>query len=312
MKRNRKHIGCKTLSSLAAIACAGSLAPVAALGQGAAEFEAVDLHTPYAKTHVIPGFGYRTEADIDDGGSFSEMAFSVRGGPGFTLSEDLHLYALGSYRFTHYDFQDVSDDPDNFHTFRATPVLRWTMDDAWTIYGGPSIGFSAQEGADFGDSVTYGALAGVSYKVHDALSVGGGLGIFSRIEDDVRIIPFITANWDMSEQFNLRVGFTEVAASGGLGAEVTYDLNDQFVLGGGIQFQEKRYRIEAGDGVLNDKSMPIYAKVGWRMSENMLFEFQAGVAVGGEILLEDDSGNEILEEDYDPAAIFGVRAVFNF
>lgn len=313
MKRNRKHIvGCKALSSLAAIACAGSLAPVAALGQGAAEFEAVDLHTPYAKTHVIPGFGHRMNTDIDGGGEFSETAFSVRGGPGFTLSEDLHLYALGSYRFTHYDFEDVSDDPDNFHTFRATPVVRWNMDDAWTIYGGPTIAFSAQEGADFGDSVTYGALGGVSYKVHDALSVGGGLAISSRIEDDFRIIPFITANWDFSEQFNLRVGFTEVAASGGLGAELTYELNDQWVLGGGIQFQEKRYRIEAGDGVLNDKSVPIYAKAGWKMSENMLFEFQAGVAVGGEILLEDDDGQEVFEEDYDPALIFGLRAVFNF
>ena len=313
MKRNRKHtVGCKTISSLAALACAGSLAPLAALGQGAAEFEAVDLHTPYTKTHVIPGFGYRTEADIDGGGAFSEMAFSVRGGPGFSLSEDLHLYALGSYRFTHYDFEDVSEDPDNFHTFRATPVVRWTMDDAWTIYGGPTIAFSAQEGADFGESVTYGGFGAFSYKVHDALSLGAGLGIFSRIEDDARIIPFITAYWDISEQFNLRVGFTEVAASGGLGAELTYELNEQWVLGGGIQFQEKRYRIEAGDGVLNDKSVPIYAKAGWRISENMLFEFQAGIAVGGEILLEDDDGNEIAEEDYDPSAIFGLRAVFNF
>src|SRR5688572_20928985 len=134
MKRNRKYnVGRKMVGSLAAIA----LAPVAALAQGAAEFEAVDLHTPVAQTHVIPGFGHRLDAEIDDSGGveFSETAFSVRGGPAFDLREDISLYTLASYRYSHYDWKNVGADPfENIHYFRATPVVRWQMDDVWTIY----------------------------------------------------------------------------------------------------------------------------------------------------------------------------------
>lgn len=325
MKRNRKHnVGRKTVGSLAAIACAGSLAPVAAFGQGASEFEALDLHTPYTKTHVIPGFGHRLGSDVDNSGALtggpddaelSETSFSVRGGPGFSLSEDLHLYALASYRFSRYDWKNTPGDQfEDIHMFRATPVLRWTMDETWTIYGGPTIAFAAEDGADFGSSVTGGGFGAFSYKVHEDLAVGAGLGIFSQIEDDARIVPFVTADWRFYEQWNLHVGFTEVAATGGLGAEVSYDLNDQWRVGGGIQFQQKRFRLAeaTGDAVAQDKSIPIFARATWKMSENMAFEFLAGVAAGGELLIEDNDGNEIFEEDYDPSALIGLRAVFNF
>lgn len=302
--------------SIVSLACAGSLAPaVPALAQGAAEFEAADLQSPVTATRVIPGFGYRSDGDIDGGGEFSEVAFSIRGGPSFAFSENIRMVAWASYRFSHYDFSGF-DPWENIHTFRATPIVNYAMNEQWSFYGGPTFGISGEEGADFGHSFTAGALAGVSYKVHDRLSVGGGLGFFSQIEDDARLVPFITANWQFLDQWNLRVGFSEVAASGGLGAEVSYDINPHWKVGTGFQFQQKRFLLDEDgpvpDGVGQDKSVPIYAKVGWQVTEKTLVELLVGVAVGGEVLLEDENEREIAEEDYDPSALIGLRAVFTF
>lgn len=305
--------------SIVSLACAGSLVPAgSALAQGAAEFEAVDLHSPYTGVRIIPGFGYRADGDIDNSpGEFSEVAFSIRGGPSFALTDNIRLNALASYRFSHYDFSDFAVEPwENIHTFRATPILTYLINEQWTAYGGPTVAISGEEGADYGHSFTGGGLVGVSYKVNDQLSVGGGLGIFSQIEDDARLAPFLTANWQFLAHWNLHVGFTEVAANGGLGAEITYDLNPQWKVGAGLQFQRKRFLLDEDgpipDGVGEDKSFPIYAKVGWQVSDSTLVELIAGIAAGGEITIENSDGREIAEEDYDPSAIIGLRAVFKF
>ena len=113
---------------LAAIACAGSLTPASVLAQGAEEFESLDPDSPVTGTRVVPGFGYRAAAEIDDtgGAEFSETAFSVRGGPSFTLGEDIKLAAFGSYRYSHYNFTDVAADPfENIHTFRLAPIFSY-------------------------------------------------------------------------------------------------------------------------------------------------------------------------------------------
>jgi len=287
------------------------------LGQGSDAFEAIDPENPYMNTRVIPGFGYRSKADIDSGGEFDELAFSVRGGPSFALGNDIRLNAIASYRYSHYDFSGFGIDPwENIHTFRLTPLFVYKMDDAWSFWGGPTVAFSAEEGADWSKAFTGGAFAGVNYHYSDVLSFGGGLGITSQIEDHPAILPILLANWKFADQWTARVGFSEVAASGGIGAEVSYDLNEQWKLGAGIQFQRKRFRLdESGpipDGVGQDKSVPIYVKAAWELSPSATLEFLVGINAGGQVLAEDNDGQRLAKEDYDPSALIGFRAVFSF
>src|SRR5687767_8405304 len=159
MKRNQgSKIKTHSMRAALSLACIGSLAPaLPALAQGAAEFEAVDPQTPFEGVRVIPGFGYRAKADIDRGGEFGETALSVRGGPAFSFGEDLKLNTIGTYRFSHYDWSDFGTDPwEDIHTFRLTSVVAYTMNDQWTFYGGPTAGFSGEQGADFSHSFTLG------------------------------------------------------------------------------------------------------------------------------------------------------------
>jgi hypothetical protein len=310
-------------TGLAALLVGASLASVLPLAaQDVGGYEGIEQHsTVEGGFRVGVGFGYRTDADIDDhNGEFNETRGSVTGMGIISVNDKWTFNPILSYRFSLYDFSDGPDGDlwDDIHTVRFTPLVQYKLDEKWTIFGGPSAGFSAESDADITTAWTFGAIAGVRYKVSETLTVGGGLGVFSQIEDDPSILPLLIVNWQITERLDLRAGFSEVAAAGGLGAELGYKLNEKWTVGGGLQFQKKRFRLSedssapAPDGVGEDTSVPIYAKVGWHPSTDVALELMAGINAAGNVRVEDDDGDKLADEDYDPSAIFGVRLLFNF
>ncbi len=259
--------------------------------------------------------GYRADADIDGGGDFNETRFSLTGSKAFNPNERLRLDPIVSYRFSAYDFSSAEPWED-VHGLRATFLARYALDGKWAVFGGPSIGIAAESGADLGDSFVYGGALGVSYSVSEMLTVGGGLTFSSEIEDEARVRPILILNWRINDRWTVESGYTEVAGAGGPGGEITYKINDQWSVGGGMQFQEKRFRLSddgpVRDGVGEDTSLPIYAKVIWQACPNAAFELVGGVAAWGELRLENRHGHKIAETDYDPAPLIGLRALFSF
>src|SRR6185436_12625197 len=119
-------------------------------------------------------------------------------------------------------------------------------------------------------------------------------------------------NWQITEQWSFNAGFTEVAAEGGIGAEINYKINEKWSAGAGVQFEKKRFRLSddgpVPDGVGEDRSVPIYAKITWQACTNAAIELIGGVQAGGQVRLEDKKGHKLAEEDYDPSGLFGLRA----
>ncbi len=310
--RHRRQTGFAALLVSTSLASTLSLA-----AQDFGGYEGLESSTVEGGFKVSVAGAYRTEADIDGGGDFSEGRFSVMGLGIIKLNEQWTVNPVFSYRLSLYDFSGT-DPWDDIHTLRTTPLVQYNLDDHWTIFGGPSVGFSAESDADIGNAFTFGAVVGVRYKISPNVTIGGGLGVFSQIEDDATILPLFTLNWQIADQLNLRAGFSEVAAAGGLGAELEWKFDEHWSVGAGAQLQTKRFRLsdDSGapvrDGVGEDTSVPIYGKVTWHASKHASVELVAGVAVGGEVRLEDDDGHKIAEEDYDPAGLFGIRALFSF
>lgn len=265
---------------------------------------------------VAASIGYRADADIDNhGGDFNETRLSLTGSRAFNVNEKLKIEPIVAYRFSAYDFSQPEPWED-IHTFRATVLAHYAIDDTWTIFGGPSIAFSGESDADFGDAVTIGGALGASYRVSKSLVVGAGFTVSSEIEDDARIRPLIILNWQINDRWSLESGYTEVAGGGGPGGEIRYKINDGWSVAGGVQYQEKRFRLSdegrVRDGVGEDSSLPIYAKVTWQVFPNAALELVGGVSVGGELRLENRDGHKIAELDYDPAPLVGLRAIFTF
>src|SRR5436190_16516700 len=306
----RNHVNKNILTALGVV-CAGT-----GLAQDVGDFEGLDSGFS-TKSVITAGFGYRAESDLDDGGSSSMASLRLAGGTAMAVSERLSFSFLGSYTFNHYDFKNFLTDPwEDIHTLRLTPLLHYAIDEKWSVFGGPAVSISAEDGADIGDSFTGGGIIGFGYCVYDRLSLGFALGVFSRFEEDVAVLPVPIVDWRFADDWLLHIGFQEVAANGGLGAEIAYDLHEQWKISAGVQFQQRRFRLSddgpVKDGVGQDRSASVYFKARWEPALNCAVEAVVGIAAGGEYRIENSSGHKVGETDYDPSALFGVRGIFTF
>lgn len=268
------------------------------------------------------GAEYQFETDIDDGGDFSV----ARGGIGFTtrtkFNEDVSLTFRLDYNLDAYDFSSaasslgVSDPWDEIHTVSLGAVLSVDAGSEWTLFGGPILQLSGEAGADFSDAIQGGGLFAVSYRVSDTLTIGGGLGVVTQIEDDVRVFPVFVLNWQITDTLSVR----NTSASGagtrsGLELVCDFDPNWEAAFGGAYQF--KRFRLDdrsnaADEGVGEDSAIPIWGRLTYRLSNNGRINFYAGVVLGGELELETSGGDGIGSSDYDPAAVVGISGSIRF
>jgi len=263
------------------------------------------------------GGEYQFETDTGSTGEFSV----IRAGVGITgrsnIKDDVNLSFRLDYGLDSYDFSNTmpgfgTDEPwDDIHTFSAGAVLRVDVADDWSLFGGPIFQFSGESGADFGDSIVGGGLIGGTYRVSDSLTIGGGVGVVSQIEEDVRLFPVFAINWEITNDWALRNTSHSGAGQRG-GLELVYSPDDRWeaALGGGYHF--KRFRLDANDGVGEDNAIPIWGRFTYRVTDNVRVNLFGGLMFDGELTLEDSSGNEIAEEDYDTAGVIGVSGVIRF
>jgi len=269
------------------------------------------------KNSVNAGMSLRSETDIDEGGKFDAWGFQVGGASTIKISEDLLTSIGGNYEYNSYNFSDVADEPwEDINTIRLHALFNYTVDETWSVLGGPILIVSGEQDADTGDSTTGGAIAGARYIVHEDLTLGLVVGILSQIEDDTGLVAFPLVDWQISDPWSLKLGFTDLGSKGAPGLEISYKANDEWQFAGGIQMQTRRFRLDDEgsnpDGVGEDTSTPIYAKATYNVSSTCSVNGYVGVTAGGSLRVEDEDGDKLSEEDYDPSAQFGARFVCVF
>lgn len=156
------------------------------------------------------------------------------------------------------------------------------------------------------DSTTAGAVAGFSYRSSDSLKLGLIVGAFSNIEDSVSLLPIPTVDWDFADDWAFHMGLV-TAVDPGAGIEISYQMGDSMKLGLGASYQNRRFRLDDGDAVGQERSAPIFAIVGWNPTKKISLNLLAGVSVSGQLRLEDDDGDKLAKDDYDPAPFVGLK-----
>ncbi|MGI9014288.1 MAG: hypothetical protein ACR2GY_08565 [Phycisphaerales bacterium] len=267
------------------------------------------------------GAEYQFDTDFeDDGGDYTAARFNLGINAAMPLNDRLDLNLSLGYAHDAYDFSGTSGfaalDPwDAVNTVQAAARLEWEVNDRFTLFGGPIIGFSAESGAHFGDSVTGGGIIGFSYKVNDRVALGLGVGAMSQIEDDVAVFPIVVVRWKIDDQWSLRTG-GGVGASGGGSAEVVWEFSQGWEIAFGAGYQSRRFRLDdediAPDGVGDESTLPIYLRVGYSPHANVQISAVAGIIAAGELRLEDRDGDRVADDDIDPAPFIGVRASLRF
>jgi outer membrane receptor protein involved in Fe transport len=261
------------------------------------------------------GMLFQSESSLDTGGDMQVSPFFVEGGGSKRLASGWRLGVSLGYGEDDYDFSGSAGfgglDPwGRVRDLRVSAPIQYVLDDAWTLYGIPSLRFNAESGASLGDGQTAGLLAGAAYRVSESLTIGPGLGVFSELESDASIFPVLIIDWKITNSLSLETGRGFAASRGpGLQLRWAYSPSWQFVLGG--RYEKIRFRLD-DDGVGEDTAVPLFALAEFAFSPDTKFSIFGGTEVGGSLRLEDASGRRVSESDLSSAPFFGASFQTNF
>ena len=271
---------------------------------------------------VRGGAVYQFDSDLDEGGSFSSSRFNIEVGQNYAWSRrDTVTLTLG-YSYDAYDFSDGEPDGiasgspwEDIHTLSISSPLRMGIGDKWTAFLIPSLRSTGESGADFSKTITGGGFTGVSYRFSDRLTIGPGIGAFTQLEDSATVFPVLIINWKITDKFTLETGGGQ-AATLGPGLTLSYRPTPKLRIAVGGRFEKLRFRLEkdgtVADGIGEDSSFPIFASCTYNINRKAVVSLVGGVETGGELRLEDSTGQAILEESYDPGIFSGMTFRMRF
>ncbi|MCA9275951.1 MAG: hypothetical protein KDA29_07995 [Phycisphaerales bacterium] len=207
------------------------------------------------------------------------------------------------------DSASIGAELDDIHQFGITAIYSDSLNDTTNWFLGGGIGFSGEDNADFGDSFDWLATGGFEYKQSDTLSIGVGVLIKSRLEDDVLIVPIPRINWTIDERWSLR---TERA-----GLELRYKHSDQLSYGVFGEYRSDSFRLDdthaaAVDGMGTHRRIPVGMFADFKASDRIRIEAAAGAALGGELEFLDANGNDVSKQDLDPGIFGAITVSFRF
>ncbi len=269
---------------------------------------------------VRGGYLHQFDTDVDGGGSFEVNRATVQVSSTWRVNPELAVSGRFGYSFDGFGFSGTTGlagmNPwSDIHGLRFGAGVRWQPDDKWTVYGGPTFRFNAERGASLGDGFQFGGFAGFSYKVSDTLTIGPGVGAITQIEDSLSVFPILIINWEIVEDLYLRTG-SGLAATQGPGLELMWKFAEHWSLSVGGRYERQRFRLDgngtAPNGVGQDRGLPVYAAVSYHFNEKTSVSVIGGAHFAGELKLDNDRGNTVAKQEYDPAPFIGVLGSIEF
>lgn len=295
-----------------------TFACTAALALGTATTHAIDV------APLQTGYIYDTSTGVEGSGDVSSHFFHISGSKDLELnSRSVFVKLNASYYNNTYNFSGgpagsfTQLDPwDQVHTFNIGANVMWRMNDDWNLFFLPTVRSAGESGAKFGDTLTAGALLGASYKVHDRLYIGPGVGYVGQIEDSASVFPILVINWQLTDTLSVSTGST-VGATLGPGIALKWDIKDDLRFTLGTRAERTRFRLsESNDnnpsGIGEDNSIPVYGMLTYQVNETLQTSFIAGMGISNDFVLDDSKGNRLTKKDYDSSPFLGINLGFDF
>lgn len=269
---------------------------------------------------------FQFDSDIKGGGSFSVNRFFLGGGVAYKVTPSLTLdlnvgFEVDSYNFSgRGQFTDVANGTPWTSTVDVTlkALARWKLDDSWRIFLGGLVSWAGETNAPVSDSFTGGGLMGFAYTFSEDLTLGAGVQISTRLEDNLLFIPSPIIDWRITKQLYISNVRSPVTFPASLGVEVIYYLSYETNISIGSRYEYRRFRLDDSgpaaiqNGVGVDSGFPLWLRFEWRPVSGVRLHFVAGVELGERLELDDRNGNGIADQDVDPAPFVGFFLGFEF
>jgi hypothetical protein len=306
----------------------GSFGPADSLDTGAIEDYTLYPITPTGQDEsrrirfvFSTGGEYQFDAGIDRAGDFSVIRASAGLGFSVPVADRLSVAIGTSFGYATYDFDSAAvfggGTPwEDIFTGQVSAIANYALDDTWSLFGGGLFGMAGEDGADFGDSTSGGGMIGAGYRHSDRLTFRVGVSVMSQIEDDAVVMPVLLMDWKIDERWRLRLGSLDTASGDLIGGGLSYAISERLSVGGRLGWVRSRFRLDdsgyAPDGVGQDDRFKGTVVLNWRITDNVDVSVHGGVVFGGELRVENESGDRLFKEDYDPAALVGARLAWRF
>lgn len=253
------------------------------------------------------------DTDLDSGGGYRADRATASASLRYAFEQRRTISLAVGYNFDGYDFYGSIGLAGlrpwkNIHSVRFSVLIRWGLDDRWTLFGVPTIRSTAEEGVNCSDGLNGGGFLGASYYLNENLTIGPGVGILSQIEDDATIFPILLIDWRITETLSFGTGRSE-GATLGPGLYLSWQPNRQWAFSVGGRYEKLRFRLDddgvARRGVGEDRAFPLVVAATNNISPRAQLTLSGGILFGGRLKLEDQNGNRIDEQDYDPTPFLG-------
>jgi len=277
--------------------------------------------SPWQFTADLAGV-HQSESDLDGGqGTFAmdrwfaaagvNYGWDARHSIGLTLAGGRSTYEFdpGTAQVNAYPWEEVDES-------RVTVTARFPLSERVTGFVIPTLRWNAAAAAGSGDSSTWGVYAAAAWWLNENLTLGPGLGVFSRLDDNARIFPILVVDWNITQRWNLSTG-RGLAASRGPGLTLAYRINPWWSLAVAGRYEDLEFRLAdngaAPGGVGRHQSFPLVVSAsltpeGGKGSLNLFL----GAELGGKLSTRDAFEATLAESNYDPALIAGVTLNLSF
>lgn len=218
-----------------------------------------------------------------------------------------------SYTMVGYSFDGVPavggfNPWEDIDQLQVSLQYRYAIDGESSLFLMPSLTSSGESGADFSDTLEFGAIFGYTKTFSRELTLGIGGGAFYGLEDTSGF-PVIFVYWQMAEDWRLSNPFRP-GPSGPAGLELVYTGMADWEIGFGGGYRVNRFALDnigpGPGGFGQNEGAALFVRASREFEFGGSLDLYAGTIVGGELELEDNSGRLLARTDYDSPLMFAL------
>lgn len=271
-------------------------------------------HAP--RTTLTLSGSYTASANLDDGpGDVSIARAGLSAEIAFPIEARRSLSLIIGAEESWYDFSDATGleastgEPFSDVTEASLALLYLApLNDTTSYFALASVGYAGESGAEFDDSIVYMGAVGFTTKVSDTFSWGLGVGVATRLEDNALILPLPQITWKISDRWTL--------ASERAGVRLSYAASDALTYGLHAEYDSRTFRLDK-DGplpsaVVTDRRVPVGFFLDYKPTPNVRVGAEVGAALLTNFDIIDENGDDITDDDADPAVYAGLSVRISF
>ena len=268
---------------------------------------------------------YQREAAIHAGGAFDTFQYEAAGWIAGPFSQAIQVRLDTSFTYTDYDFGPPSpgsctsgpaclaNDPwQGVNRLDIAPGASFVVTPALRRVLSLPVRWNAESGAAE-RGLTGGIVAQLQWRLSHRFTAGLGVGVVSELGADSEVYPALSLDWRLAPEFRIR---TRGGPYQGGQLAAIWSPSDFFQGVVSAGYERERFRLSQSSsapyGIAEYTSIPLLVGLQFRFSSRFKVVAEGGMAVSGELRLEDSQGQLIEKSDFDSAGLLRAYGSISF